>query len=268
MSLLTLLPYHNRIGMPSADRAHPCLLDLEDLESESSPLFVIKTGAIELEFDLLFCNQTFRSLGLRGSVLAQDRAALLFRSWAQALGDFKPEYEFGNRVWSAECAGRSGAWKVVRAIRSSSPDRDQQILNPKTNAHGGAKIHRTPVFTRSRSDIMKEAKFDKPKPPQTLPSTNLNARWESIQIMMEMSDVGVFEYNSEGLLLHANEAWYRLRHGNPQDWSISKFNVNPLQFSSQRPRVPVLLHGSRLSRRSGSCNVHVEQPCPRTICYF
>ncbi|EOA83727.1 uncharacterized protein SETTUDRAFT_155095 [Exserohilum turcica Et28A] len=196
--------------MPSADRAHPCLLDLEDLESESSPLFVIKTGAIELEFDLLFCNQTFRSLGLRGSVLAQDRAALLFRSWAQALGDFKPEYEFGNRVWSAECAGRSGAWKVVRAIRSSSPDRDQQILNPKTNAHGGAKIHRTPVFTRSRSDIMKEAKFDKPKPPQTLPSTNLNARWESIQIMMEMSDVGVFEYNSEGLLLHANEAWYRL----------------------------------------------------------
>jgi hypothetical protein len=29
--------------------------------------------------------------------------------------------------------------------------------------------------------------------------------------MMEMSDVGVFEYNTAGQLLHGNEAWYKLR---------------------------------------------------------
>ncbi|KAL1598606.1 hypothetical protein SLS60_007746 [Paraconiothyrium brasiliense] len=42
------------------------------------------------------------------------------------------------------------------------------------------------------------------------PTANVVARWESLQTMMGMTDVGVFEYLPSGKLIHANEAWYRL----------------------------------------------------------
>jgi PAS domain-containing protein len=198
--------------MPSADPFHTRLLDLEDLESEKTPLFVIKIGEITPEFDIAFCNQSFRALGLRSSILAQGRAPLLFRSWTQAVADFKPEYEFSDRKWSAEYAGRSGNWKIIRAISSETPERDQQLVDQKANGDGQFSTAQSLVSSRSRTDLARQAKPEKPKSRNNIPSTNLDARWESIQTMMEMSDVGVFEYNSEGKLIHANEAWYRLRY--------------------------------------------------------
>ncbi|EUC42938.1 hypothetical protein COCMIDRAFT_28511 [Bipolaris oryzae ATCC 44560] len=196
--------------MPSADPSHPRLLDLEELESEKTPLFVIKIGEITPEYDIVFCNQPFRALDLRASILAQGREALLFRSWTQALGDFKPAYDFSSRTWTVEYAGRSGSWKIIRAISSENPAKDQHLVDEKADANGQSNNDRGLVSSRSRTDLFKQVKPEKPRSLKSLPITNLNARWESIQTMMEMSDVGVFEYNSSGQLMHANEAWYRL----------------------------------------------------------
>jgi len=203
--------------MPSAEHARPRILDLDDLESDTAPLFVIKTVETALEFEPLFYNESFRQLHLHGSILAQDKAALLFRSWAQALGDFYPEHEFGGRIWRAESAGRNGGWKVVKA--KASKERTQLQPVPDEDATDGR--DRTTILTRSKTEFMRGFKRGRKFSLEDIPRTHLHARWESIQTMMEMSDVGVFEYNSEGRLLHANEAWYRLRYVHAQcDQSI------------------------------------------------
>lgn len=196
--------------MPSANPSRPHLLDLDDLEADATPLFIIKIGEVTTEFEILFSNHSFRTLGLRTAVLAQGKAALLFRSWAQAVADFKPEHDFSGRTWSAEYAGRSSDWKIVRAVSSDNPENDQQML------HGHATPAQSLVFTRSRTRLVKKHEYDQPASFNSLPSTDLNTRWESIQTMMEMSDVGVFEYNPQGKLVHANEAWYRLRYVHQQ----------------------------------------------------
>jgi PAS domain-containing protein len=198
------------LRMPSAEPHHP-RLDLEDMESDKAPLFVIRTGELALEFEFIFYNEAFRKLHLRDQILAKDKAALLFRSWTQALCDFKPRYDFEGRVWEAEVAGRSGGWKIVRATESDMKEQDQKRPDQEAKQEEGMGSGRTPVFTRSRTQFIGELKRDNPGPFRDPSCTNLNARWETIQTMMEMSDVGVFEYNSEGTLLHANEAWYRLR---------------------------------------------------------
>lgn len=198
--------------MPSASPSSSHLLDLDDLESEGTPLFVIKIGEITPEFDILFSNQSFRTLGLRTSILAQGRAPLLFRSWAQAVRDFKPEYEFSDRIWTAEYAGRSGDWKIIKAVNSKIPEQDQEMLDAKADEDGHFMTDQSSTSVRPRTHLITQVEQEKLESLKNLPSTNLNARWESIQTMMEMSDVGVFEYNSQGKLVHANEAWYRLRY--------------------------------------------------------
>ncbi|CAN9133276.1 unnamed protein product [Alternaria alternata] len=196
--------------MPSAECASARLLDLEELESDPAPLFVIRAGEITLGFEFLFCNEAFRKLHLRNSILAQDRAALLFRSWAQALSEYKPRYDFGGLVWTAEISGRNGSWKVVKARELDTNQQDSASLEKEADDNDDLSMGRIPVFTRSKAQLMSELKRERAVSLRNIPYTSLHARWESIQTMMEMSDVGVFEYNAEGKLLHANEAWYRL----------------------------------------------------------
>ena len=196
---------------------HSPKLDLELLEADSSPTFIIKTGSKALDFDILFCNEAFRTSRFRSSVIADDRAALLFRSWAQALGDFKPRYKFADRLWSAELAGTTGVWKLVRVVEVVvSRDQDPEIDKCAKQAGGDDDTSltngRSPIYRRTRTELMQDPTQNRTVMFRTIPRTNLSARWESIQTMMEMSDVGVFEYNTEGKLLHANEAWYRLRY--------------------------------------------------------
>jgi PAS domain-containing protein len=208
---ISLEGYEEALSMPSAEPGHLRLLDLDDLESNDAPLFIIKTGEMASNFDFLFCNEAFRKLRLRDTVLAQYKAALLFRSWVQALGDFKPRYAFHGRVWQAEIAGRRGGWKLVKAIEPDGEERER-TMDEQAKEEDGIGTGRTPVFMRSRTQLIGELKRDSAATFKDLPHTNLDARWESIHTIMEMSDVGVFEYNSEGKLLHANEAWYRLRY--------------------------------------------------------
>ncbi|KAI4707101.1 hypothetical protein J4E89_008040 [Alternaria sp. Ai002NY15] len=209
--------------MPSAERSTTRLLDLEDLESDAAPLFVIKAGETALGFEFIFCNEAFRRLPLCNSILAEERASLLFRSWAQALGEYKPRYEFGGHVWTAELAGRNGGFKLVRATGSDAQQQGAPSLEEEADDDDHLTMSRAPVFTRSKAQLINDLKRDRSISLKNIPYTNLHARWESIQTMMEMSDVGVFEYNAEGKLLHANEAWYRL--------SSQPRNVNPDEFS-------------------------------------
>ena len=189
------------------------LLGLELLESDPTPLFIIRVGRDALAFDILYSNQTFREQGLRDVVLASRPDALLFRSWAQAIGHaVKHHYDFAGTRWTTEVAGTGVPMKVVRATGFLSQEQCSQ--------HGSAprrvleqipdSLESTACSVCTRSE---EVDTDGAALLRKMPHTNLPARWEGIQTMMEMSDVGVFEYNTEGQLLHANEAWYRLRQG-------------------------------------------------------
>lgn len=200
----------NSIGMSTVETPQSGLLDLEVLESDPTPIFIVKTGAIALDFDFLFCNEALRKLRLRDTILGQDTAALLFRSWTQALGEYKPSYQFVDRIWTAELTGRRGDLKIVRAEEIVSTKSDPAMVNGAK--HDVEATSRSSIYKRSREEPVVELKRDRPVLPKDIPRENLSARWESIQTMMEMTDVGVFEYDPEGKLLHANEAWYRLRY--------------------------------------------------------
>lgn len=150
-------------GMTSSEPSHSHSLDLELLEADASPIFVIKTSPKALDFELLFCNEAFRQGHFRQSLLGPNRAALLFRSWAQALGDFRPQQEFANRVWLAKLAGRDNAWKVVRAKRIISTEQDSL----KDNALGRGSDYKAtpaapnPFHKRSKEEIVEELKRDR-----------------------------------------------------------------------------------------------------------
>jgi hypothetical protein len=58
---------------------------------------------------------------------------------------------------------------------------------------------------------MGDVKGRRPSLLQKLPHPNLDARWEGIQAIMEMSDVGMFDYGADGKLRYANDAWFKLR---------------------------------------------------------
>lgn len=138
------------------------------------------------------------------------------------------------------------SWKIIRAISSENPEKDQHLLEEK--ADGQSNNDRGLVSSRSRIDLVKQVKPEKPKSLNNLPTTNLNARWESIQTMMEMSDVGVFEYNSSGKLMHANEAWYRLRYVQRHHQHLYNHVTDFLQLSPWNTRAfRILFYGPRLS---------------------
>lgn len=189
-------------------------LNLDILDEDPSPTFVIRIGQDAIDFSLAFCNEAFHREGLVAKVEEQNRTAILFKSWAQALGDYKPHHDFQGRRWFPQEAGKHRIWKIIRAAGpapedevgedASTPDSEEEAV-VKSNV-----TNRGRVYHRSKDEILRDMKFNKPVLVDSLPRTNLTARWEGLQTMMEMSDVGVFEYNAEGKLIHANEAWYRL----------------------------------------------------------
>ncbi|KAF2621408.1 hypothetical protein BU25DRAFT_495826 [Macroventuria anomochaeta] len=189
-------------------------LDLEILESNPDPIFVVKIGQDVLEFAIIFCNEAFRREGFKERVEEQNRTALLFRSWSQALGDYRPQYEFDKKRWFSQEAGKNRRWKVIRAAEVLlKEDVKQDVTTSEFEREAVIKSNIgnwNRVYQRSKDDMLRDMKTNKSVLADTLPRTNLTARWEGLQTMMEMSDVGVFEYNTEGKLVHANEAWYRL----------------------------------------------------------
>jgi hypothetical protein len=183
--------------------------DLEALEFDPAPIFVIRVSTTALKFEILYANQALRTSKLRDAILADDREALLFRSWAQALGRHRaPQSGFSGWTWSEEVA-KSGALKTIRAAEPIIKERHSKEDNKLEEFFKPLAESYLPIWpTRAHNtneDIQGSVQL------RNLPRTNLNARWKGIQAMMEMSDVGVFEYNTAGQLLHGNEAWYKLR---------------------------------------------------------
>lgn len=189
-------------------------LDLDVLYEDPSPTFVIRIGQNAVDFTIAFCNEAFRREGLVAKVEEQNRAAILFRSWAQALGEYKPYYDFQGRKWLPQEAGKHRQWKIVKAAKAaleekvgeeaSTPDHEKKAIVQSNVTNWGR------VYHCSKDEILQDMKANKSVLADSLPRNNLTARWEGLQTMMEMSDVGVFEYNAEGKLIHANEAWYKL----------------------------------------------------------
>ena len=189
-------------------------LDLDTLDEDPSPTFVIRTGQDAIDFSFAFCNEAFLREGLAAKVEEQKRAAILFKSWAQALGDYKPHHDFQGRRWLPQEVGKHRTWKVIRAAGTAPGDEvGEDALTSDSEKEAVVKSNVTNwglVYHRSRDEIFRDMNVNKSVLVDSLPRNNLTARWEGLQTMMEMSDVGVFEYNTEGKLIHANEAWYRL----------------------------------------------------------
>lgn len=189
-------------------------LDLEALESDPTPTFVLRTGQSALAFAFIFCNEALRRGTLKERIEEQSRPALMFRSWAQALGDYKPHHDFAEKRWFSQEAGSNGTWKIIRA--GETLPREEMILDESTPESEKEAIVKADVgnwgrvYRRSKDEMLQEMKLNKSVWEERTPRSNLTARWEGLQTMMEMSDVGVFEYNMEGKLVHANQAWYRL----------------------------------------------------------
>ncbi|KAF2121178.1 hypothetical protein BDV96DRAFT_594405 [Lophiotrema nucula] len=186
----------------------PAALDLDILEFDSTPTFVIRISASTVDFDILFCNEAFRKGIFRDVVQAPDRSALLFRSWAQAINRSQETYQLGHIVWSAEIAGRDENWKIVRAM-VHDPNK-QRAPDERRGSEAGVHIRALSAhYIDRRENYLKEISASLPSV-RDVPQLNLTQRWETLQTMMEMSDVGVFEYSPDGTLIHGNEAWYRL----------------------------------------------------------
>ena len=93
-------------------------LDLEILELDPSPTFVIRVGESALEFAFIFCNKAFRRQNFKKRVEEQERPAFLFRSWAQAVGAYNPHHDFAERRWYAQEVGTDLSWKIVRVVEN------------------------------------------------------------------------------------------------------------------------------------------------------
>ncbi|KAF1976420.1 hypothetical protein BU23DRAFT_630253, partial [Bimuria novae-zelandiae CBS 107.79] len=117
------------------------------------------------------------------------------------------EHEFADRKWAATVAGRKEDWKITIALKQNKDAVDHEVRNAEEPKD---------IFRRtSRDDLVKRMKRRPQVSPGILPSQNIHARFASLQTMMEMPDVGVFEYLPNGKLIHANDAWYRLS-GHPR----------------------------------------------------
>jgi hypothetical protein len=183
--------------------------DLEALELHLAPKFVIKIGSTALRFDILYANEAFRTSDLRITVLQERKEALIFRSWAQSLRVHgETQHEFAGWTWTAQVAKESIGLKVISGeiISDENDTATVEPGSPDTSFTDQSHVYTTAKegFTIGMDSRIRSLSH-------SIPRTNLIARWEGIQAMMEMSDVGVFEYNTEGKLLHANEAWYKLR---------------------------------------------------------
>lgn len=194
--------------MISAPPTHDRMLDLDILESDPVPTFVVKISDQANTFEPLFYNEAFRRTSLRDTISASTKEALLFRSWVLAIRLSSSQHTFGDRNWTATLSGAKENWKIVQAIETIESNWCQDISTDYDVANPGAENDESRKHTPDGS--LRTLNKRPQVPLGGLPTANVVARWESLQTMMEMTDVGVFEYLPNGKLIHANDAWYRL----------------------------------------------------------
>ncbi|KAL5113421.1 hypothetical protein ACEQ8H_008689 [Pleosporales sp. CAS-2024a] len=223
----------------TSDPAEDFSLTLETFEFADAPMFSIRIGLIALSFDLLYTNEAFRNGSFRDTILADDREACLFRSWAQALGQpVNSERKFAGCIWTAKLAPGNARLKVFRATQYRTIECNvEQIAKTESNESLDSVASPDSDRWRTRLEYMNNTVGDRPGLFPNLPHTNLAARWEGIQTMLEMSDVGVFEYSLEGKLMYANEAYYKLSSYPRNISSDEQFVFMHLIHKEDRPMV-------------------------------
>jgi hypothetical protein len=185
------------------------LLSIGALEQHPAPKFLIKLSTAALKFDILYANEALRTCELRDVIMGQNKEALLFRSWAQSFGgNDRSRHGFAGWTWSAEVAKDGGALKMISGERTSD---ENPAVETRERPSARLATDRSPIPVRSREESMRGLNLDRKVLSHPVPRTHLSAHWEGLHTMMDMSDVGVFEYNLEGKLIHANEAWYKMR---------------------------------------------------------
>ncbi|KAF7536132.1 hypothetical protein G7054_g4757 [Neopestalotiopsis clavispora] len=165
------------------------------LDADTRPTFLVPINEFgPVLFELSFRNVAFLQGNFEADTLAETDAGRHFRAWTQVVVHWREEYEFAGRIWTAFKI--QGHWKCVQAtgIAKGSDGEESYFALP-------------PSSTRA------------------LESVNIaDVRLASLYKMMEMSDVGTFEYSPQGQLLNANESWYRLslhpEGGAPPDFSF------------------------------------------------
>lgn len=170
---------------------HSRTLDLEKLESDPAPVFVVRAGPEALQFDFVYVNETFRRDGLRNIVLEQAKDALLFRSWAQAVGACNErQCNFAGKSWTAETAGRNIAFKVLRGTEIVPQVLVTQDFQGEGRASAETAVKtttsRTLVYMRSKDELLGEYRRTRTHLPSIMSRSTLDARWEGLQTMMEM----------------------------------------------------------------------------------
>ncbi|KAI1847108.1 hypothetical protein JX265_012920 [Neoarthrinium moseri] len=184
------------------------------LDADLRPTFLVPINELgESPFELLFCNESLRCSGLDKDILRGTNAAGQFRAWCQVVVHWRDEYSFAGKTWSAFKI--QGRWKCIRET-NQVPANGLSARSEYQNAHAG--------LVGSEKIDREDVKI-------------AHARIASLNKMMEMSDVGTFEYTPEGKLIRANESWYRLSlHPNGED-RHADFSFMDLVYPPDAPLV-------------------------------
>lgn len=154
------------------------------LDCDPQPTFIIPIDLNRpISFRLRFANRAFlRHEQLQTQIVADDAASAGFRAWAQAVAHWREIWGYGGRSWSA--FSLDNKWKVVR-----------MLLGPQQ-----------PSLEAKEKDVWDLQRG----------ASLADAQLKSLRRMMEMSDVGVFEYDLTGTLIRGSESWYKLSN-HPRD---------------------------------------------------
>ncbi|KAL6702936.1 hypothetical protein ACN47E_000778 [Coniothyrium glycines] len=213
--------------------------DLCALESDPNPTFVVRAGTINAKFELLYANEAFRRGGFRSAVISSKQTAVAFRLWAQSLSTpSHDEYEFAGKKWTSIMPEIDVRLKFVQTLPSIGEDNLRYGSASPPRAVRG--VSDPAVGSRRPSLGFFDQPFKEYKYPTAMtllhdiPQTDLRARWEGIQVMMEMSDIGVFECDPNGKLLYANESWYKLSSFPKESSAHSKLTFMDFLYAEDR----------------------------------
>lgn len=219
-------------GARDADKP-PDLTDF--LDADPRPTFLVPIGpGSSMQFKLSLWNQAFLGADVRTDILDETPAAMQFRSWCQAVVHWRQVYEFAGRTWTAFKIQHR--WKCIQESKAiGGCTHDLHAADPHTD------------LTEGELSMLED-------------HVHADARLASLYKMMEMSDVGTFEYNPQGTLLRANvtvvtpiphfsadhlpqDSWYRLSL-HPKGDLPSDFSFMDLVYPPDGPMV--LAHWNKL----------------------
>ncbi|KAF2756763.1 hypothetical protein EJ05DRAFT_539647 [Pseudovirgaria hyperparasitica] len=168
--------------------ALPSLHDFLDADPRPTFFVPIDLTAI-VPFRIVSGNTAFRQDKIADTINKDEEASHRFRAWCQTVALWRKEYDFADATWGA--FNIRGRWRCIRALR--------QVPQSHKKIEFGLAVGVGPD-----SLSVEDAKH------RLQDIKRYDQRLASLYTMMEMSDVGTFEYSPEGTLIRANDSWYRL----------------------------------------------------------